>query len=188
MAQVRPDGSVLASPSSPVFLDAPALPPATDAVITEADMSPTQRVFVARAKPRHAIAKGEPRRYDVTHRTVYRYQKAVERSAHLFRLFPIHDRLQAVRSFRLEVSVDGQSRDFEDVFGNRVRRVMLDTAFTELVIDARSDVELFDMNPLEFRPPRGAIDDPPGVDALAAPGAAALPACLPSCPRASSSS
>jgi transglutaminase-like putative cysteine protease/predicted glutamine amidotransferase len=153
VAEARPDmGTVVPQLQElPQPFEAPS---AGDAVFTQADLSPTQRVFVARAKPRQHLARVEPRRYDVTHRTVYRYQKAVERSVHLLRLFPMHDRLQAVRASELTVSVDGQARDFEDVFGNRVRRVMLDTAFTELVIEARSDVELLDVDPLDFRPPR----------------------------------
>ena len=33
-------------------------------------------------------------RVALSHRTVYRYRKTVERSTHLLRLFPCHDRLQ----------------------------------------------------------------------------------------------
>ncbi|GAC1544657.1 MAG: hypothetical protein NVS2B9_11870 [Myxococcales bacterium] len=110
--------------------------------------------FVTRARPVHNTTRAEVRRYDVLHRTVYRYQGAVERSAHVLRLFPVHDRLQTVHSCKLEVSVPGQQRDFEDVFGNRVRRLMLDTPFTELSIAARSDVEVLDVDPLDFRPAR----------------------------------
>jgi transglutaminase-like putative cysteine protease/predicted glutamine amidotransferase len=110
--------------------------------------------FVARARPVHDTARAEVRRYDVLHRTVYRYQSAVERSAHLLRLFPAHDRLQTVHSCKLEISVPGKQRDFEDVFGNRVRRLMLDTPFTELSITARSDVEVLEVDPLDFRPAR----------------------------------
>ena len=128
--------------------------PAREITVVEADTNPTQRLFVPRAKPRHAILKGEPRRYDVVHRTVYRYEKAVERSSHVLRLFPFHDRLQTVHAGEVSLSVDGHQREFEDVFGNKVRRVMLETPFTELSIEARSDVELLDIDPLEFRPTR----------------------------------
>jgi len=31
----------------------------------------------------------------------------------------------------VKVSVPGHERDFDDVFGNRVRRVLLETPFTE---------------------------------------------------------
>src|SRR5205807_2927402 len=96
----------------------------------------------------------EVRRYDVLHRTVYRYARPVERSTHLLRLFPTHDRLQTVHASRITTSVEGGQRDFDDVFGNRVRRLMLDTSFSELVIEARSDVEVLDVDPLDFRPRR----------------------------------
>ena len=124
----------------------PAAPPSTGA----APPAP----FVLRARPLHNTARAEVRRYDVLHQTVYRYQGPVERSAHVLRLFPMHDRLQTVHASRIEVSVEGQQRDFEDVFGNRVRRLMLDEPFTELTIAARSDVEVLEVDPLDFRPAR----------------------------------
>jgi transglutaminase-like putative cysteine protease/predicted glutamine amidotransferase len=88
----------------------------------------------------------------VTHRTVYRYSKPVEHSSHLLRLQPVHDRLQRVTSFDLSVSVDGKMRDYEDVFGNHVRKMELTTPFTELAIEARSRVRVLDTTPLNYRP------------------------------------
>jgi transglutaminase-like putative cysteine protease/predicted glutamine amidotransferase len=126
--------------------------PSVSAVVPPAGEQPPS--FVTRARPVHHTARADVRRYEVLHRTVYRYQGAVERSSHLLRLFPIHDRLQTVHACQLEVSVPGQQRDFEDVFGNRVRRVLLDTPFTELSIAARSEVEVLDVDPLDFRPAR----------------------------------
>jgi transglutaminase-like putative cysteine protease len=116
------------------------------------DTSPVSRLFIPRPRPRQTRVVGEVRRYDLVHRTVYRYDRPVERSTHLLRLFPFHDRLQAVHGGRVTASVEGQVRDFEDVFGNQVRRLMLDSSFTELTIEARSDVELFDVDALKFRP------------------------------------
>jgi len=124
-----------------------ALPAATMA-------SDKPSLFVPRARPLHSTARAEQRRYNVLHRTTYRYTKPVERSAHVLRLFPKHDRLQTVHAASVAASVNGNQRNFEDVFGNRVSRVMLDTPFTELVIEARSDVELLDIEPLDFRPAR----------------------------------
>ena len=93
-----------------------------------------------------------PRRMSLVHRTSYRYDKPVERSSHLLRLVPVHDRLQTVVSNTIHVSVDAKARDYDDVLGNRVRRVEIDTPFTELVIEARSVVDLLDTDPLSFRP------------------------------------
>jgi transglutaminase-like putative cysteine protease len=93
-----------------------------------------------------------PRRLEVKHRTEYRYAAPVERSTHLLRLEPIHDRLQRVASHMLNVSVDGKWRDYEDVFGNRARRLVIETPFQELVIEAHSLVMALDTQPLDFRP------------------------------------
>jgi len=109
------------------------------------------RVFVAR-KVQQASDIAPIRTYDVLHRTVYRYEKPIEKSAHLFRLTPCHDRLQRVVSHEIAVSVEGLSRDYDDVFGNRVRRLVLDRPWTEMVVEARSVVQALDVDPLGFRP------------------------------------
>jgi len=36
------------------------------------------------------------------------------------------------------------------VFGNRVRRITIDSAFQEMVIESRSVVEVLDVDPLGF--------------------------------------
>ena len=97
-------------------------------------------------------AKAEPRRYRVTHRTSYRYDKPVERSSHVFKLFPIPDRLQRLISHDLAVSVEGPDRDYEDVFGNRARRMDVETPYAEMIITATSQVEVLDTDPLTYRP------------------------------------
>ncbi|NPD27548.1 class II glutamine amidotransferase [Corallococcus exiguus] len=89
---------------------------------------------------------------DVLHRTVYRYAKPVERSSHLLRLTPMHDRLQSLLSHDVTLSVGVTRSEYEDVFGNRVRRAVVDTPYTELVMEARSRVELRDTDPLGYRP------------------------------------
>jgi transglutaminase-like putative cysteine protease/predicted glutamine amidotransferase len=99
-------------------------------------------------------SKAEVRRYDIRHRTAYRYERPVERSMHLFRLAPVHDRLQTLLRNEITVSVDGLWRDYEDVFGNRVRRLLIDSPFTELTIEATSRVEVLDTDPLSYRPLR----------------------------------
>ncbi|HEY4177240.1 MAG TPA: class II glutamine amidotransferase [Kofleriaceae bacterium] len=98
--------------------------------------------------------RAQPRRYDVTHRTVYKYEKAIESSQHTFRLTPMHDRLQNVVSTDLSISVQGQSRDYEDVFGNRVHRLIIDSPFNEMIIESKSVVDVLDTDPLGFGPLR----------------------------------
>src|SRR5712692_7661480 len=101
----------LAGPPPPAqVMSAQALAPQTSpgpAVAT----APAQ-VFVPRARPLHTTTRAEARRYQVVHRTSYRYATPVERSAHLLRLFPAHDRLQTLHSCKVDVSVPGHQRDF----------------------------------------------------------------------------
>ena len=99
---------------------------------------------------RAAAASSVPTRLTIVHRTSYTYTAPVERSTHLLRLVPSHDRLQTLLDSHLTVSVQHRFRDFEDVFGNRVRRVVVDTPYRELSIVGRSTVDLLDTNPLAF--------------------------------------
>ncbi len=114
------------------------------------------------ARPRASVRPGRApvRRYDLLHRTVYRYQKAVERSMHLFRLQPLHDPLQTLVSTSLSISVDAKARDYEDVFGNHCRRVVVETPFDEMVVEARSTVEVLDCDPLSYRPLKASTTIP----------------------------
>jgi len=100
------------------------------------------------------------RRLQVTHRTIYRYQTPVQRSIHFLRLMPIHDRLQTLLHYNLQVSVDANVIEYDDVFGNRVRKLRVDTPFTELRIEAHSQVELLDTDPLSYRPPHARSSIP----------------------------
>ncbi len=93
----------------------------------------------------------EIKRFEVEHRTSYRYAVPVERSTHVLRLEPAHDLLQSRLSHELQLSVDGARLDYEDVFGNRVSKIDLQTPFTELTIVSRSKVEVRDTDPLSFR-------------------------------------
>jgi transglutaminase-like putative cysteine protease len=95
--------------------------------------------------------RAQPRLFEVRHRTIYRYAKQVERSTHLLRLTPRVDRNQRVRKHSLSISVPCQTKDFEDVFGNRARRLHIDTPWTEMMIEAKSLVEVTDLDPLDFR-------------------------------------
>ncbi len=99
---------------------------------------------------RRLSAQKPPAKLSIVHRTSYRYLHAVERSTHLLRLFPAHDRLQTLLDSEVTVSVDGRAHDFDDAFGNRSRRVLLETPYRELTITARSRVQALDADPLGF--------------------------------------
>ena len=109
---------------------------------------------VTTARERWRPARAEPRTFDVTHRTTYRYEKAVERSTHILRLTPIHDRRQHVLSNELTISVPCGRRDYDDVFGNRVCRLSVETPFSEMIIESKSVVEVLDVDPLGVSPLR----------------------------------
>jgi|SRR5579859_7075149 len=98
----------------------------------------------------------EPKTLAVVHRTSYRYDQPVARSSHLLKLVPVHDRTQRVLEHSLVLTLDGEAYggrqvDFDDVFGNRARRVVVERPYRELVIEARSTVRL-EVPPLDFRP------------------------------------
>ena len=101
-------------------------------------------------------------RYRVTHRTVYRYEQAVERSVHLLRLSPIVDRLQYVEKHEIRVSVPGELHDLDDAFGNRCRRMTFDRPWFELVVEAESIVRVIDDRSWRLRPGhmRAAVPHP----------------------------
>jgi len=88
---------------------------------------------------------------------VYKYAQPVERSSHFFKLEPVHDRVQRVREHSLSILLDGvpfdgKHTDYNDVFGNRTRRVVLERKYSELVVEARSTIDVLDTDPLEFKP------------------------------------
>lgn len=98
--------------------------------------------------------QAEPRRYVVRHSTSYHYETPVEKSVHLLRLTPSTDRLQRLVSHDLKVSVEGRSRDYDDVFGNRCRRLLFETPWSELKLQSESIVDVIDTDPLQYRPLR----------------------------------
>jgi transglutaminase-like putative cysteine protease/predicted glutamine amidotransferase len=100
------------------------------------------------ARPRQAAV----RTFDIVHETEYRYEKPVERSTHMLRLTPHHDRLQRLLSHELEISVDCRERVFDDVFGNAVRKLLVESPFEQLRVLARSRVRVLDTDPLSYRP------------------------------------
>lgn len=104
------------------------------------------------------LARG--RLLSVDHHTTYRYSTPVEKSFHLFRLEPIHDRWQDLLEHEIEVSVDGLLRHYEDVFGNTVIRADIERPFTELVVRARSLVRVRSDVPDDLHSPHRRFNIP----------------------------
>jgi transglutaminase-like putative cysteine protease/predicted glutamine amidotransferase len=99
---------------------------------------------------RRRSAQKPPAQLSIVHTTSYRYVTPVERSTHLLRLFPMHDRLQTLIDSEISLSVDGRAHDFDDAFGNRSRRVIVETPYHDLTITARARVHALDADPLGF--------------------------------------
>lgn len=140
-----PAGSLLAIRQGAVVqqLD----PPAAGATPRQSLVAPAVITRIASGN----VGPASPRVFDVRHRTTYRYAKPIERSTHLIRLTPKDDRLQQVLDHSLTISVPGQAIDFDDVFDNRVRRLLIETPWTEMVLEARTRVRVTDVAPFEFR-------------------------------------
>ncbi len=138
-----------AAPEAPV----PAPPPPA------ASLAPPLRLPIPRIH-HHAEAEGEGRLLQVVHRTSYRYAKPVEKSLHLLRLQPVHDRWQDLLQFELTFSVDGAARTYEDVFGNIVHRFELETLFTELDMVTRSLVRMRHEPPHDLHSPHRRFSIP----------------------------
>lgn len=90
----------------------------------------------------------ETRLLRVTHQTSYSYQRAVERSSHLFRLRPRHDVTQDLIEHTLTMSPHTKGSSFQDVFGNHTIAVDIDTPYTELELVAESLVRVVQPKPL----------------------------------------
>jgi transglutaminase-like putative cysteine protease/predicted glutamine amidotransferase len=123
------------------------------------------RPLAARSSHLQLPVRAEVRRYRVRHRTEYRYEQPVERSAHLLRLEPTHDRTQRLIESQIKLSVEGRWSDFDDVFGNRARRIELETPYTELIIEATSRVECLDTDALT----RNILGAPTGIPPVLMP-------------------
>ena len=128
--------------------------PAAPAARAAAPWAAPQTTHPPQAKPAlpPRPATAPPRRLEIRHRTIYRYERPVERSTHLLHLEPAQDRMQRVASHILKTSVEGRRNEYDDVFGNRAVRLFIDTPFTELLIESHALVMTMDSNPLEFRP------------------------------------
>ncbi|HKK50439.1 MAG TPA: class II glutamine amidotransferase [Myxococcota bacterium] len=97
-------------------------------------------------EPEHALLS-------VVHETRYRYEHPVERSSHRFCLHPVGDQRQEILEHSLEISVEGLSRDFEDVFGNRATILEVTAPFQEMTITSRSVLRVEGVMPSHLKSP-----------------------------------
>lgn len=107
---------------------------------------------VITTNPRAIVADPEGkllayRTFDVTHRTVYSYTNLIEHSTHIFRLQPVDDSIQEVIQSNISISVEGESIQFEDVFGNNSLHYSILTKYKKLVIENISTVKIYESLP-----------------------------------------
>lgn len=147
-APVGPAQAPTAQPSTP-HRETAAQVPAKGAGLENVDSKapePPRRWTRGLSMPSEPQVPPQSRVLSVVHETVYRYEQPVERSMHLYRLRPVHDRMQTLVAFDLDLSVTGLRHDYEDVFGNATTRVSVETDYNELRIAARSLVRVHPPN------------------------------------------
>lgn len=95
----------------------------------------------------------------ITHQTSYRYLSPVELSHHTLRLRPIHDSSQRLLRHQLLATPEGAWEAFEDVFGNYVMHMEVDSPFNQMKLVARSLVRVMPetLGPLRSRARRTTI-------------------------------
>jgi len=90
------------------------------------------------------------RRLRIRHVSHFRYDRPIQRSSHRLHLRPMHDWKQTVLSHHLTITPEIAIVEYEDVFGNCAARFEITQPYTELIIQAESMVELFDVDPFAF--------------------------------------
>lgn len=85
----------------------------------------------------------KPRIILVTHETSYEYRNPVEYSTHRLHLKPVDDYQQDLLDYKLEISPDGQTREFDDVFGNRAVDAKITQKYKKLSIKSESRIRLY---------------------------------------------
>jgi transglutaminase-like putative cysteine protease/predicted glutamine amidotransferase len=95
------------------------------------------------------VASSERKYFSLFHETIYRYDRPVELSKHIFHLHPVNDHIQTTLEYKLVVSVPGYGEFFEDVFGNIATFYRINMPYKELIVRSESIVSLA-INPSHF--------------------------------------
>src|SRR5215217_2379307 len=89
--------------------------------------------------------------YEISHRTAYRYDAPVTQSQHVVHLAPRSVNRQTVRHHSLLIEPAPSTRtDVVDYFGNPYSILSIDEEHSELVMHARSTIEVSPRPPLTF--------------------------------------
>ncbi len=133
-SNVSPSSPLLTPPIGPPMLQVMSGQPGQSSVSQQAQ---TVAVPVERRK---MVRPAGSRVVSLFHETIYRYDKPIERSSHLFRLRPVHDLTQEVLEFDFSMTPAQKMRSFEDVFGNQSSRATIDHPYNELKLVSKSRV------------------------------------------------
>ena len=141
IAQAAGGSEALATPQPPKDKHgkATARGSESDAATVTRDRGPTSTQLPVHPR---ASKNALERVLSVVHETTYRYETAVERSAHLFRLHPVVDSAQELLDFSLQVTPEAEAYSFDDVFGNQTISMTLKRPYTELKIRAQARVRV----------------------------------------------
>ncbi|UJR85213.1 class II glutamine amidotransferase [Sandaracinus amylolyticus] len=139
------EGQMLVARRGSIIFDSHAGPSAARRIVAPPPVGLDAGERVSRAPEAPAIVitpEKKGRVMTVLHETIYRYEEAVERSKHLFRLQPCHDLGQELIEYSLELNAGGLRRAYDDVFGNQVVRAEIEQPYEELRITSRSKVRI----------------------------------------------
>jgi len=87
----------------------------------------------------------------ITHRTIYKYDKMVSLSPHVFRLRPAPHCRTPIEAYSIKIKPEKQFFNWQqDPFGNYLARVVFPEKTNEMVIDVEIIADLKTINPFDF--------------------------------------
>ncbi|MCB9229458.1 MAG: class II glutamine amidotransferase [Deltaproteobacteria bacterium] len=93
------------------------------------------------------------RKLHISHKTTYRYARAVKRSTHNFRLSPVEDDIQEVESASVSFSLATTPLFYIDTFGNRSIHLTVDSPYKEFTIFSESIIKIYALPPDDLSSP-----------------------------------
>ena len=87
----------------------------------------------------------------ISHKTVYKYDRAVSLSPHIFRLRPAPHSRTPIESYSIKIKPENQFLNWQqDPFGNYMARLIFPDKTTELSVDVEIIADLKTINPFDF--------------------------------------
>ena len=87
----------------------------------------------------------------ISHKTVYKYDRLVSLSPHIFRLRPAPHSRTPIESYSIKIKPENQFLNWQqDPFGNYMARLIFPEKTTELSVDVEIIADLKTINPFDF--------------------------------------